>query len=135
MKARPRQETSILAIVIGAMAIASIANLYFHFSPVEGFEVASEETGLSWIVIAVVSLAIATYFVSKSDTVFGKLFWASGIIYSISRFIVVLAVSPELERLVFGVLLGLLAIGNVVIWLVAVRLGQNVLSFHRVKGT
>lgn len=135
MEARPIQERSILALVIGAMVIACIVNLYFHFNPVEGFEIADEERGISWIFFVVVSLAISIFLVSQSATVFGKLFWASGIALSLSRFIVVFAISPESERLVFGALLGLVAVGDTVIWLVAAKEGQNVFSFHRAKGT
>lgn len=128
-------ETPILAFVIGAMAFAAIANFYFHFNPMEGFEVEDTERGFSWIVAPIVSLGISMYFVRQSETKLGKLFWSSGIAFSLSRFIVVLAVSPDMERLVSGALLALLSIGNIVIWLTAVRSGQNVFSFNRAKGT
>ena len=135
MEARLKQETTILVLVIGAMAFAAIANFYFHLKPVEGFEVTTGERGFSWIVAALVSLAISAYLVIRSATVFGKLFWASGIVFSLTRFIVVFAVSPELERIALGALLSLLAVGNSAIWLMAVRTDQNVFSFHGAKGT
>ena len=135
MESNSKQETLILVFVIGAMTFAAIANLYFHFNPVEGFEVAKGERGLSWIVVSVVSLALSTYFMIQSATIFGKLFWASGIAFSLSRFIVVFAVPLEIERLVFGLCMGLLAAWNVAIWVMAARVGQNVFTFHRAKGT